>query len=218
MKSNKIKVDGLTFVEGTKRYKVYQLHKEGKTPEEISKITATDVCRIRYYLYKFRKLSSIVRTEPEQVEEETPTGRTRTTPEGVVTLKLEIKEERGEYYLFVKTSEEFENWLRTNREIKSTTQLWGGNQTEPTEYYQYKLIDNYLDDINTPIFYGGKVNFAILRLKGSSQGLKFKVDGLLTETQLRKALKLFPLTYKKFFKENIEVHRVNYVVEVLEEI
>lgn len=216
MKNNKIKVDGITFVEGTKRYKVYQLHKEGKTPEEISSLTETEIGRIRYYLYKFRKLSSIVSTQPvEEVPTEgEPTPTHNLTNNLIVTLQQD--RETKELILFVKVSEEFENWIKNNREKKTTNNLWGKRETG--EYYQMKIINNYLDDINTPIIYGGRINFAILRCVGVSKGLKFKVDGLITGTQLKKASRLFALTYKKFFRDNIEREELNYRIEVLEEL
>jgi hypothetical protein len=218
MRKHKIKIDNIDFVEGTARHKIYGLFKEGKTPEEISSLTNAPIKSVKWYIYKFRQITGRVFTEPvEQVLEEQvgPIGSV-VTPTVTQRLVLEIKQENNELMLFVKTSPEFEDWVKEHRQKMNTRNLFG--RGESGDYYQMKIIDNYLDDINTPIIYGGRINFAILRVVGVKDGLKFKIDGLLTEIQIKKALKLMILTYKKFFRMNIENHQINFRAEVLEEL
>jgi hypothetical protein len=128
-------------------------------------------------------------------------------------FEVSIKIEGESLILFVRTCKEFEDWLKANKEVKETTNLWNKNRT--SKFYHLKIVDNSLDDINKPIVLSGQINFAVLRIPGISEGLKFEIDGLLSHTQLTLALKKLLKAYKDFFKLKINIEKIDIKGEVL---
>jgi len=134
-----------------------------------------------------------------------------------VHLVLEFNEdENNELYLYVKTSKEFEDYLKANKEVSETTNLW--NRQETSKFYKFKLIDNYLDEINSPIFYRNMINFGVLRIPGISDGIKYKVDGVLDEPMLISAMNKLKKVYSDFYVSRIVKNRINLKLQIVEEV
>jgi len=128
-------------------------------------------------------------------------------------LQINIKQIENDLYLYVKTSKEFEDYLRTNKEIKETQKLFGENKSGNVYLIRF-MGKNYIDDINTPIFYNGRINFGVLRVVGISEGLNFKIEGLLPESLIKRGLKELVNAFKDFYKLEIEKTPINLSGEV----
>jgi hypothetical protein len=129
------------------------------------------------------------------------------------TILIKVYEQRGKVMLYIKTSEDFEKWLKDKKEIRDTSQLFG--KILDGKFYYLKIIENYDDDINCPIIRNGKINFAVLRIPGISNGIEFELDGLLTEEQLESAVKKLVEAFKKFYTKHIIAKKINIEAEVL---
>jgi len=140
----------------------------------------------------------------------------RTSREILPHLELDFFEENEELYIRVKTSVEFENYLKSNKEVRETQNLW--KKGLPGKYYYLSFLNNYLDDINQPIIYKNQINAAMLRVVGISEGKTFKVDGLIQEKLIIAGLKKFKSAFSAFYKTNIIGNKINLRLEVSEEI
>jgi len=138
----------------------------------------------------------------------------------VITIKrleMSIKEINKEYFLYVKSCEDFEKYLKENKELSTTQNLFGEEKTG--KYYRLRFTDrNILDNINKPIFYMNRINFSILRSEGISKGINFKIDSLITKTTLQKEVNLLGRIFKAFFEKEIEKIPIDINLEVVSEI
>jgi hypothetical protein len=208
-------IDGMKFRIGSDKHKIYKdYYKLGKTnTKDISQETGIPQNSVSWYLSKFRKNISVSVTRVQASEEVNQTTPENTNYNSI--LNIEIKEEEDGLYIYVRTSKEFENYVKSMKEVKLTSNLFGTHSQG--KYYQFKLVENYLDDINVPIFYLGQLNFAILRVIDISKGLKFKISNLMTETQIRSGLTKLSSTFKNYYKVNIDNIKKDFKLEVLEE-
>jgi len=132
------------------------------------------------------------------------------------TLELEIKANNKKgLLLYVKTCKSYEDYLAKKKDLKESHNLW--DQGTTGSFYHLSLINNYLDDVNKPVIHLGQINFAILRIKGISGGLTFRINSLMTEPQIREALIKLKEVFTKFYAEKILRQKVNIKLEVLEE-
>jgi len=174
--------------------------------KELSQTMNIPYKTLKWYYYKLRTTTN-------------PTTNTPTTTKTIIPrLSISIKEVEGDLYLRVKTCKEFEDFLKDNKELCDTTNLF--NEEKTGKYYRLRFTDRYtfLDNINRNIFYEGRINFSILRVKGISKGLDFKINGLLPESLIVKQLKSLVKTFKEFYKKEIEKIPININGEVLTEI
>ena len=149
---------------------------------------------LKWYYYKLREKPTEENTT-RQTEQEKVTKETR--------LKISIEQKENDLYLYVKTSKEFEKYLKDNKEILNTENLFSEHKNGSV--YQYRFITRpHLDNINTPIFYNGRINFGILRVVGISDGLNFKINGLLPESFIKKGIRELVKAFKDFYKTEIE--------------
>lgn len=193
--------------ENTTREKINALISENKINpsnfQELSNSLNIPYKTIKWYYYKLR-------------EKENTENHTEQIKNNVVIfsrLQINIKQIENDLYLYVKTSKEFEDYLKENKEIIETNNLFGEGKN--SKVYRVRFMDrNYLDDINTPIFYCGRVNFGFLRVCGISEGLEFKINGLLPESLIKKGLKELINAFKDFYKREIEKTPINLTGEV----
>lgn len=179
-------IDGIKFKSNTQKLIIYKLYKQNKSTEEIVSETGISKNNVVWYINHFRHVV--------EVSESVPT----IAPESAQKLlEIEFKIEGDNLILYAKTSPEFEKFMKDTKQLKTTERLWGTNKTG--EYYQMAIATDYLDDINLPVFYKGKINFAILRIKGISEGKKFPVEALLSEKQLNEGVKKLLAAYKKIY-------------------
>lgn len=118
-------------------------------------------------------------------------------------LKISIIQQENDLYLYVKTNKEFEDYLKANKEIKETQNLFNENKKGMVYLLRF-MARNYIDDINSPIFCNGRINFGVLRVVGISEGLTFKIVGLLPESLIKKGIKELVTAFKDFYKSEIE--------------
>jgi hypothetical protein len=129
-------------------------------------------------------------------------------------LITEIKEDNeGNVSLFIKTSNDFENYLKENKEIRHTNHLFEGGVVEGDFYYM-NLADRGIydyDDINNIIYdrTQNRINKAIFRVVGISKGLNFKLP-LMSEKQLRLCLKKLVAFYSQFYNTIILSKKLNF--------
>lgn len=128
-------------------------------------------------------------------------------------LITEIKEDNeGNVSLFIKTSMDFENYLKENKEIRHTNCLFE-NGVEGNFYYM-NLADRGIydyDDINNIVYdrTQNRINKAIFRVVGISKGLNFKLP-LMSEKQLRLCLKKLVAFYSQFYNTIILSKKLNF--------
>lgn len=117
-------------------------------------------------------------------------------------IEVKIFEENNELKLFVKTCPQFEKWLKEKKEVRESSNLW--NQRVSGKFYYLQISDNYrLDDINSPIITNRFINFAVLRVVGISEGVKFKIDGLLPKETLVTATRKLISEFKNFYETKV---------------
>ena len=134
------------------------------------------------------------------------------TPTTTQILEIEVKENDG-LSIFVKTCKAYEDYLKANKQVRTSVNYF--NTLAEGQFYHLSLIDNYLDDINKPVIYEGKLNFAILRVPGISEGREFKIKGLMTEQMLQTALTNLSNVFNKFYEDNILKKKINIKLEVV---
>jgi hypothetical protein len=207
MTNDKKIIDGMTFRVGTQKLKIYELFKEGKSINEIVTITGFPLGNVKAGVHNFKKLSAIVTSENVEISD-IPTNQ---------LLILEFKEDGDDMILYTKTSPLWEKYLQETKEKRTTQNFFGENKIG--YFYHLKLVNNYLDDINQPLIVRGEINFAVLRVPGVSNGMNFKVNRLMSESQKKSALKKMVLTFKDFYKKSVEgVNSQVIRAEVLEEL
>jgi len=200
------------FKEDSLRLKVYREHFVNKNTNvnSIARNINCSTSQVRNAIFNLKK---IVLVNSQDIQTDTLIVENSTNQTPVILIK--IFEKDNDIILSVKSSEDFEKWLKENKEIRETRNLWG--KSEEGKFYYLKIVDNYYDDINKSIIYGGKINFAVLRIPGISQGVEFKIDGLLTQSQLEKAVRGLLNAFNQFYKKNIIKQKINIEAEVLVE-
>lgn len=138
------------------------------------------------------------------------------TPQ-VGVLKIAVKEDNGDIVLYIKTSEEFEQWMKEHKEVRTTTNLFGNGGRGQFYYLRFLDENTARDDINSQIFYNNKLNVAILRVVGISQGLTFNLGrcALIQESKLMSAIKDFTKKYSDFYNSDILQKKLNISGEVV---
>lgn len=121
-------------------------------------------------------------------------------------IQVKIMRDDGEIKLFVKSCEEFEKYLKKTRNISKSDNFCN---TETT----YKFYDKRLDGLSENAEYDSairelinynRLNFAVLRIKGISDGVELKLNRLISIDDLNNMLRRFILDFKKFYKEYIK--------------
>lgn len=194
------------FAEGTVKWKVFQKHFiEARTPAQLAVDLGITESSAKWYIYKIKR----------QVDGAEAVVATPTNVRGV--FECEIKNESNKLVLCVKTDADFENWLKKHKEVKTTENLWGARKTG--KYYYLRFINNpaIVDDVNLPVLNHGHINFAILRIPGISDGLKYEIDSLMTEKQFATALKELVKVYKNFYSTSILKSELKMKGEILVE-
>lgn len=117
-------------------------------------------------------------------------------------LIIDIREKRNGLYLYIKTNEIYENFLKSKKELRVSTNLW--NQRKTGEFYYGNLITRpEFDDINREIILLNSINYGILRIKGISQGLEFPITQIVSEDRLIQLLEKFSTDFISFYNKNI---------------
>lgn len=158
---------------------------------------------IRFINQKMLVNSSVVQTETPVLDNQN----------GVKSIVLKICEQEDKIILYVKTCSEFEEWLKKNKQVRTTNNLFNQGKTE--NFYHLKIVNNYNDDINRPIISEGIINFAILRVCGISAGITYELDGLLTQTQLEQSVRKLLNAFNAFYKAKIIAQKINIEAEVI---
>ena len=194
----------LNFRPGSRPETIYKLHYvEQKTLSEIVEITNYPQKDVDYYIKQFQKKIAMT------------TGTVTTQTNFSTAIQIKVYEQNGNIVLFVKTCKQFEDYLKAHNEIRDSEQLWG--QRKSGKFYQNRIVNDYSDDINRPIISNGTLNFGVLRIPGISDGVEFKLDGLLTQKQLEQSIKKLITTFNTFYKTKIITQTINIEAEVLVE-
>ena len=222
---------GIKFKDSSICYKIYCLHFEQNVPEELIPGTlAISYTRVHETIKWINNKLTPTNTNQNVIivdEASLPIQRTLiATPTnqlsqvvciGNEVLKLCTLEENGHYYLFVKTNTKFENWMAANKQLKTTQHLWGENK--PGEFYYGQMFTNKLDDINNTVILKNKINLAVLRVKGISNGLKIEINQLITQEQMKKAILAFKKDFKEFYNNVVKgFQAVDYTLRDSEQI
>lgn len=221
------KINGQNFIIGSRRHILYNKYFKYDSIKEsldnkntrrqilthISQETNIPLKYIIWYYSKVKKSYNITLSRVEQIIPEDINSET--TNKYIDVLDLKIKDEDNGLFLYVKSCKEYEDYLIKTKEIHDTQDLF--REDKDAKFYFMRLVDNYLDAINSPIFYTGQINFAVLRLVGISNGLKFKIDNLLTEKQIKDGLDKLKDVFTQFYKNNIDKIKINYSVRLIEE-
>lgn len=191
------------FKEGSLKHKIYQaFYVENHSANQIARDLGLKTSTIYSYLYSIRKNLEVEVAETSSVQ--TPTTENTDTHRA---LELSIKCEAEKIYLKVKASKQFEDWLKKNKELYETTNLWG--RSKRGMCYKVNIVaDRHLDDLNKPIIVDGQINFAILRIQGISDGLSFEFDGLLTTKQLELAVLKLKNAFDSFYSTKVMKQKV----------
>ena len=220
MTKNTEVIDGIKFRIGSDKHIIYsKYYKLGLLDtKQISQETNIPQKSVSWYISKFKKSQRVILTQVRPLQSnEVGTSSQEEVDNNKYNniLDLEIKDEDDGLFIYIKASVEFEEYLKKTKQIQETNNLFGASKT--SKFYQFRIVNNYLDDINSKIFYSGQINFGLLRIPGISNGLKFKIDGLMTENQIRSGLTKLGSTFKTFYKVNVENIKSSYKLEVLEE-
>lgn len=203
-------INGIKFQTDSLKHQVYICLQQGLNITQMSQMLMLDspsgIDAIKRTIRKIKRLESEV-THALNVEP------TRIPENSEKILDIEMLQEGNNMLLKVKSSKEFEDYLAKTKELRMTENLWG--QRKMGEFYVIKLIDNYLDDINKPVFHKGQINFAVLRMKGISNGLTIPINELLSEKQVQSGIKLLLSTYKNHYNQCIRNNKIHVKGEVL---
>ena len=191
-----IKIENVSLDSNTKLAKVCQKYFVDRVTDisTISRDTGISEGSVRTHLSKFRKMATSLSVSNNASQSLSPAN-------GNKILEIEVKNKDEKLILGVKTCKEFEDFLVKNKQVKTTANLFG--RGKPGKYYYLKIVSNYIDDINLPIFRSGMINFAILRVEGISNGITLEVDGLLTEKQIQTAFEKFKTAFKRYYATNV---------------
>jgi hypothetical protein len=194
------------YRKGSRPGQIYELHfLQKKTIEEIAASTSFKIKEIEQTIsYINNRLNS----NGTEITPEVPTIENPHTK----ALIVRIFERGDDILLYVKTCKEFEDYLIRTKVPHESNNLW--NQRKSGKFYQFKIVGNYLDDVNLPIVKDGKINFGVLRIPGISEGIEYKIDGLLTEKQLEVAVQKLVNAFNKFYKVKIICQTIDIAGEV----
>lgn len=199
-------IDGIKFRVNSGSYKIYMMMKQGKTIEAIATEIDLPLTSIKWYVSKFSKVITVTTLE-------TTEANILTTSNNEKILDFEVIQDVDGLVLKVKTSEAFENYMKTTKQVIETNNLW--NQSITAKCYKFKMVEDCLDDINLPIFHRGEINFAIFRVVGISNTQTFKITELLSENQLKLSIIKLIKTYKKFYRVATSSGDIRIKAEVL---
>jgi len=203
-----IKNTSLNFRKGSSWDKVYTEYCQNKIDDitEISARTNLDINKTHFILKTIKKRLLV---NSQNLVTETPI---ESNSNNTKSIEIKVYEENNDIILYIKTCEEFENWLKANKEVRTSENLWA--QSTQGKFYQLRIVDTYNDDVNHPIITQGIINFAVLRIPGISQGLKYKLDGLLTQKQLELSVRKLIVAFNTFYKSQIIKQKINIEAEV----
>lgn len=204
----------MTDKQNTITEEIKTLFNEGLTTEQIKKaLEIKGIIKNNHYIrnitYRLRVREGLVKPLNESNE---------TVTDKAIIIKL-YQNEQNNLILYVKTCLEFEEYLKANKELKTTSNLW--NKAENGKYYHLRLDnDCNLDDINQSVFRGYNkiaLNRAILRVKGISEGLIFDLGqhGLISEDTLKVCVKNFIKVYSEFYNKEILNKKIEITGEVI---
>lgn len=152
--------------------------------------------KINDYLWQInKKLARVGQTTPSESISNNQTQSSQ-------CLFLDIKEKKGKLFVLIKSNEAYENYLKSKKELKTTSNLWGKSLIG--KFYHGSLIARpEFDDINRDIILLNQINYACLRLEGISQGLEIPIKNLVTIERLTQMLEKLADDYIAFYNKNI---------------
>lgn len=170
---------------------------QGVSPEVLRK-------KINDYLWQInKKLQRVGQNTPSS-----PSSPTSPIEPSKQCLFLDIKEKKGKLFVYIKSNEVYENYLKSKKELKTTSNLWGKGLNG--KFYHGNLISRpEFDDINRDIILLNQINYACLRLEGISQGLEISIKNLVTIERLTQMLEKLADDYIAFYNKNILRNKIN---------
>lgn len=129
-------------------------------------------------------------------------------------IKTDIKREKGDIKIYIKSCLEFEDYLKATRKTTKTDNFC--NTTEKKEFYDVRndgLTDTpEYDSAIRDLITNNKLNFAVLRLKNISDGVEIKLNRLISIDDLNLILRNFIKDFIKFYRDYIKDFEVNCLI------
>jgi hypothetical protein len=132
----------------------------------------------------------------------TETVETQTSPSDNHCLYMEIREKRNKLFLYVKTNNAFETYVKNKKEIRTSNNLWNKG-LNGSFYYGNLIASNELDDINREVILLNSVNYGIFRIVGISEGIEFEINKLVTNERLAELLDKLSNDFVNYYNKNI---------------
>lgn len=130
-------------------------------------------------------------------------------------IEIEFKRE-DKPILFIKTCAEYESYLKKNGKKGETDNFL--NQGLKTTYYSfdYSLFGSSDDRMGRGLFIYGKMNRAILRVKGISKGIKIDLEkcGIISLETMESEIRAILKDFKNFYKNNISKVKIKGSLEL----
>lgn len=136
---------------------------------------------------------------------------------------LNIKEKDNKLFLNIKTTKEYEQFLKDNKELSDevSNYLFGtsGDIYPKLRFYKGTITGSFdNDNINRPLIIENRntltINKAVLRLEGISEGLSFEILTYYPINELQKMLNRFIESYYYFYEKIILNKKIDLSGEV----
>lgn len=130
-------------------------------------------------------------------------------------IEVKILRDNGDIKLYIKACAEFENYLKNTRKLTTKEKFCN---TEDT----YKFYDVRIDGLSENAEYDSamrdlilynRLNFAVLRIKGISEGIEIKLNKLISINDLNLLLRRFILDFKNFYKDYIKGFEISCIIQ-----
>lgn len=131
-------------------------------------------------------------------------------------LHIHCKQKGNNLVLFIKTNKKFEDWMIKKKVLQTINNLWDERRT--TEAYHGAMISRSdFDDLNKPVILQNSLNYAILRLKGISEGIEIPINkNLVTKERLIELLIDFSRKFDNFYSEKIIKNKIDIELNIEE--
>jgi hypothetical protein len=130
-------------------------------------------------------------------------------------IEVKIIRDNGEIKLYVRACPEFEEYLKNTRKITKNENFCNTGVT-------YNFYDGRTDGLSENSEYDSAVrelisynrlNFAVLRIKGISDGVEIKLNKLVSVEDLNILMRKFIFDFKKFYRDYIKGFEISVIIQ-----
>ena len=144
----------------------------------------------------------------DKTKQKTAQQTTQEEDKHLIEMKLYRKE--NEMILYIKTARSFEDFLKKNKQIEEVNNFCLTDETR--EIYNGRIDENTPhehDSATRDLITCDRINRAVLRIKGISNGTEIKVKKLIPLPEFEKMIKNFCLDFKHYYRDYLKDFEIN---------